>query len=87
VRTELMADCLAGIWARGVEDLLERGDIEEAVNAAERIGDDYLAQRAGRAVAPHTFTHGSSDQRVRWFLTGFESGRVDSCDTFAARRL
>lgn len=87
VRTELMADCLSGIWARGVEDLLERGDLEEAINAAKRIGDDYIAQRSGRAVAPHTFTHGSSEQRAGWFRRGFESGQIRDCDTFGADRL
>ncbi|MEM9707800.1 MAG: neutral zinc metallopeptidase [Pseudomonadota bacterium] len=87
VRTELMADCLSGIWAAGVEDLLEPGDIEEAVNAARRIGDDYLAQRAGRAANPHTFTHGTSEQRARWFARGFQQRQVAGCDTFSTDRL
>jgi len=87
VRTELMADCLSGIWALGVRDLLERGDIEEAINAAHRIGDDYMAERAGRAANPHDYTHGTSAQRARWFARGFESGRIEDCDTFATDRL
>lgn len=87
VRTELMADCLSGIWAVNVRELLEPGDIEEAINAARRIGDDYLAQRAGRAVNPHSFTHGTSEQRARWFARGFESGQIRACDTFSTDRL
>lgn len=87
VRTELMADCLSGIWASGVEDLLEPGDVEEAINAAQRIGDDYLAQRAGRAVNPHNFTHGTSEQRATWFSRGYESGDIATCDTFSAESL
>ena len=87
VRLELQADCLSGVWARSVEGLLEPGDIEEALNAARRIGDDHLQKRAGRVPQPHTFTHGTSEQRSRWFATGYESGDVRSCDTFAADRL
>lgn len=87
VRLELQADCLSGVWARSVEGLLEPGDIEEALNAARRIGDDHLQKRAGRVPQPHTFTHGTSEQRSRWFATGYESGAVRSCDTFAADRL
>ena len=87
VRTELMADCLSGIWAVNVRELLEPGDIEEAINAARRIGDDYLAQRVGRAVNPHSFTHGTSEQRARWFARGFESGQIEACDTFSTDRL
>lgn len=87
VRTELMADCLSGIWASNVRGLLEPGDLEEAVNAARRIGDDYLAQRAGRAVNPHSFTHGTSEQRSEWFARGYNSGQIADCDTFSAERL
>jgi predicted metalloprotease len=87
VRTELQADCFAGVWghdARG-EGLLEAGDIEGAITAATAIGDDRLQKQAGREVNPETFTHGSSAQRVRWFRAGFEAGRFDACNTFAVR--
>jgi predicted metalloprotease len=87
VRLELQADCLSGIWARAVGELLEPGDLEEALNAARMIGDDHLQRRAGRVPQPHTFTHGTSEQRARWFARGYESGEVQACDTFAARRL
>lgn len=87
VRLELQADCLAGVWARSVDGLLEPGDLQEALNAARQIGDDTLQARAGRVPQPHTFTHGTSAQRMRWFTTGYETGRVQACDTFAARTL
>ncbi|MDG1336987.1 MAG: neutral zinc metallopeptidase [Tateyamaria sp.] len=87
VRLELMADCLSGVWARNVQGLLERGDLEEALNAARMIGDDHLQRQAGRVPNPHTFTHGTSAQRARWFDTGYETGNVGRCDTFAAARL
>lgn len=87
VRLELQADCLSGVWASNVEGLLEPGDVKEALNAARKIGDDYLQKRAGRVPNPHTFTHGTSDQRERWFATGYESGQVAACDTFGARNL
>ncbi len=87
VRSELMADCLSGIWARNVGDLMERGDLQEALNAARMIGDDHLQRQAGRVPQPHTFTHGTSDQRARWFQRGYDSGMIADCDTFAARRL
>jgi predicted metalloprotease len=90
VRQELQADCFAGIWAHDADrsrQLLESGDIEEGLNAASAIGDDRLQRQAGGSVSPESFTHGSSEQRVRWFTRGFESGSVDSCDTFAARSL
>lgn len=87
VRLELQADCFSGVWARSVEGLLEPGDLEEALNAARRIGDDHLQKRAGRVPQPHTFTHGTSEQRSRWFATGYQSGEVRSCDTFGADRL
>ena len=87
VRLELQADCLSGVWARSVDGLLEPGDLEEALNAARMIGDDHLQKRAGRVPQPHTFTHGTSEQRSRWFATGYQSGDIRSCDTFGAARL
>lgn len=87
VRIELMADCLSGVWARNVKGLMERGDLEEALNAARMIGDDHLQRQAGRVPQPHTFTHGTSEQRANWFYRGFDSGLVAQCDTFAARQL
>lgn len=87
VRLELQADCFAGVWAnrsrRGGNISLESGDIEEALNAASAIGDDRLQKQARGTVAPDSFTHGSSAQRVRWFRTGFEQGNPDACDTFS----
>ncbi len=86
VRLELQADCLAGIWGHHTErerDMLETGDLEEALNAAAAIGDDRIQREATGRVMPDSFTHGSSAQRVRWFRVGFESGDVDRCDTFA----
>ena len=85
VRTELQADCFAGVWAHDAKvtrNRLEAGDLEEAINAASAIGDDKLQKRSQGYVVPESFTHGSSAQRVGWFTRGFESGRVDSCDTF-----
>lgn len=90
VRIELQADCYSGIWARAAQDrfgILERGDLEEAVNAARQIGDDTLARNAGRVPRPHTFTHGTSEQRARWFAVGYDEGRVEACNTFSAQRL
>lgn len=90
VRIELQADCYSGIWAREAQTrfgILERGDLEEAVNAARQIGDDRLQRSAGRVPMPHTYTHGTSDQRARWFQRGFESGDLQTCDTFSATRL
>jgi predicted metalloprotease len=90
VRIELQADCFSGIWAREAHmrfGTLEPGDVEEAIDAAKRIGDDTLQERAGRVPQPHTFTHGTSAQRARWFARGFEAGRLDACDTFSADRL
>jgi predicted metalloprotease len=90
VRIELQADCYSGIWARAAQSKfgsLERGDIAEAMNAAKQIGDDTLQRNAGRVPQPHTFTHGTSEQRQRWFATGYETGDLRACDTFSARRL
>lgn len=86
VRTELQADCFAGVWghdARG-KNLLEAGDLEGAITAATAIGDDRLQKQAGREINPETFTHGTSAQRVRWFRAGFDSGRFEACNTFGA---
>ncbi|MDM8350966.1 neutral zinc metallopeptidase [Pseudomonas sp. sp1636] len=90
VRQELQADCLAGVWAHHAQqrlDWLEPGDLEEALNAANAIGDDRLQQQARGQVVPDSFTHGSSAQRMRWFNTGFEQGNVKRCDTFQSARL
>lgn len=87
VRVELQADCLAGVWAGAVRSLLQPGDIEQALNAARKIGDDALQRRAGRVPQPHTFSHGTSEQRARWFATGYGAGEMGACDTFAARSL
>jgi predicted metalloprotease len=87
VRQELQADCFAGIWAHNANQsrqILESGDVEEGLNAASAIGDDRLSQ--GRA-PPESFTHGTSEQRVRWFKRGLDSGSLDQCDTFGARSL
>ncbi|MAN75990.1 zinc metallopeptidase [Pelagibacterium flavum] len=85
VRIELQADCYAGIWASyvGEENLLEKGDIEEAINAAEQIGDDAIQRRTQGMVIPKTFTHGTSEQRQDWFESGYSSGNVGQCDTFS----
>lgn len=82
VRLELQADYLAGVWARQNQNYLERGDIEEAMRAANQIGDDTIQQRTQGRIAPHAFTHGSSEQRMRWFDRGFDSGRLEGGDTF-----
>ncbi len=90
VRVELQADCFSGIWAAKVHqkfDSLEPGDLKEALNAAKQIGDDTLQRNAGRRPMPHTFTHGTSEQRQRWFATGFKTGDINACNTFAAQRL
>ena len=90
VRVELQADCLSGIWAREAKDMLgvvEGGDLEEAVNAARQIGDDTLQRNAGQRPMPHTFSHGTSEQRARWFMIGLQSGKLQDCDTLAARDL
>jgi predicted metalloprotease len=90
VRMELQADCMAGVWAnhaQRVRQIVEPGDIEEALRAAAAIGDDRLQNQAQGYAVPDSFTHGSSEQRVRWFRRGFTSGDVEQCDTFAANRL
>ena len=86
VRQELQADCLAGVWAHHANkarQLLEAGDLEEGLTAASAIGDDTLQKQSQGYVRPDSFTHGSSEQRVKWFKTGFESGDIDRCDTFS----
>jgi len=90
VRVELQADCFAGIWGHYSQESkhwLDPGDIESAMNAAAKIGDDALQRSAGRAVVPESFTHGTSAQRQRWFNVGYEQGSVKACDTFASRDL
>ncbi|MBR0644351.1 KPN_02809 family neutral zinc metallopeptidase [Plastoroseomonas hellenica] len=90
VRVELQADCLAGVWARRAQDarqILESGDLEEALGAAAAVGDDRLQRRARGTVVPESFTHGSSEQRVRWFRRGIEGGDIAGCDTFSGDRL
>lgn len=90
VRVELQADCLAGVWAHHADrarGVVEPGDIEEALNAAAAIGDDRLQRRARGYVSPESFTHGTSEQRARWFRRGFDQGGLNACDTFAASQL
>ncbi len=90
IKLELQADCLAGVWANHTQrqkQVLEPGDLEEALGAASAVGDDRL-QKAGRGYAvPDSFTHGTSAQRMRWFQRGYEQGSLDACDTFKARQL
>lgn len=89
VRQELQADCYAGVWAHHAQSRhqwLEEGDIEEAMNTASAIGDDHLQKQSRGQVSPDAFTHGTSEQRVRWFTQGFRSGQIQSCDTFAVAR-
>lgn len=90
VRLELQADCLAGVWANHADrarDILEQGDVEEALGAASSIGDDRMQAQTQGHVVPESFTHGSSDQRVHWFRRGLESGELEQCNTFEAARL
>jgi hypothetical protein len=85
VRQELQADCLAGVWANHADkarQILDSGDVEEALNAASSIGDDRIQKQSRGYVTPDSFTHGSSEQRVRWFSTGLEKGQIGVCDTF-----
>src|SRR5205814_4161224 len=87
VRVELQADCFAGVWAHDAQaarQILEQGDVEEALNAASQIGDDTLQRRSQGTVVPESFTHGTSAQRVEWFKRGWQAGSVKQCDTFAA---
>ncbi len=90
VRLELQADCLAGVWAHHAHrsrQVLEQGDVEEALNAAAQIGDDKLQRQSSGAIRPESFTHGSSAQRVSWFKRGLGGGRMADCNTFDARQL
>ncbi len=90
VRLELQADCFAGVWAHHADrtrQLLEEGDIEEALNAASAIGDDRLQKQSRGYVTPDSFTHGSSQQRTRWFKRGLAEGRIQGCDTFSGENL
>jgi len=90
VRVELQADCLAGVWANRANrerHILDPGDVEEGLNAAAQIGDDRMQMRARGYVSPESFTHGSSQQRVRWFKRGLESGSTSACDTFGVAQL
>jgi hypothetical protein len=90
VRLELQADCLAGVWANHANrarNILEHGDVEEALNAASSIGDDRIQKQSRGYVTPDSFTHGSSEQRVRWFSTGLKKGQIGACDTFNANSL
>jgi predicted metalloprotease len=86
VRLELQADCLAGVWGRSTYDrgILENGDLQEGLTAAASVGDDRIQQQAGGRIDPETFTHGTSEERAHWLQTGFDSGKLDSCDTFSA---
>jgi len=83
VRLELQADCFAGVWAHGAKarDLLETGDLEEGLRAAAAVGDDRIQKKSRGTVSPETWTHGSSAERMKWFRRGFDSGRMDRCDT------
>ncbi len=90
VKMELQADCFAGVWAhhaQSARQILEQGDVEEAMNAAAKIGDDALQRAGGGAVVPESFTHGTSAQRQRWFDAGLKNGSIKACDTFSARNL
>lgn len=90
VRTELQADCFAGVWARRANDarsILETGDIEQGLNAASAVGDDRLERQGQGYVVPDSFTHGTSAQRVNWFSRGLKSGDIRQCDTFSAPAL
>ncbi|WP_018265028.1 KPN_02809 family neutral zinc metallopeptidase [Methylosinus sp. LW4] len=89
VRVELMADCLSGVWAAHADQnwkILEKGDIEKAINTAQAIGDDRLQRSAQGYAVPDSFTHGSSAQRVEWFQRGLQTGKIDACNTFTAQR-
>lgn len=90
VMLELLADCLAGVWARRAHEtfgILEKGDLAEALGAAAAVGDDRLQRQSTGTVIPDSFTHGSSEERMRWFKVGVDSGDIRSCDTFAGSGL
>jgi hypothetical protein len=84
VRLELQADCFAGVWAHHANNrqLLEAGDVDEAMNAAAAIGDDTIQRRTQGRIVPESFTHGTSEQRMRWFMTGMKTGQISACNTF-----
>lgn len=84
VAVELQADCYAGVWAMQAQRVIEPGELQQALQAAAAVGDDTLQRRAQGRVVPETFTHGSAEQRQRWFQRGFDGGKLESCDTFAA---
>jgi uncharacterized protein len=85
VRLELQADCLAGVWARSTYDrgILESGDLQEGLTAAAAVGDDRIQQQTQGRIDPESFTHGTSEQRDHWLQTGFDSGRIEACETFS----
>jgi predicted metalloprotease len=85
VRLELQADCLAGLWGRSTYDrgILESGDLEEGLNAAAAVGDDRIQEQAQGRIDPESWTHGSAEQRSTWFRKGYDSGELESCDTFS----
>mgnify|MGYP003575697008 FL=1 len=90
VRLELQADCFAGVWAHHAQkarQILEQGDVEEALNAASQIGDDALQRKSRGTVQPESFTHGTSAQRVSWFKRGLSGGEIAQCNTFDAQQL
>jgi uncharacterized protein len=89
VRLELQADCFAGVWAHHAQNrnLLEAGDVEEAMRAASAIGDDTIQRRTQGRIVPDSFTHGSSEQRMRWFMTGMKSGQISACNTFEGNQI
>jgi predicted metalloprotease len=90
VRVELQADCFAGVWAyhtNEAKQIIEQGDVESALKAASAIGDDALQRQSRGEVVPDSFTHGTSEQRVRWFSKGLQTGSVEQCNTFEARQL
>ena len=90
VRTELQADCLAGVWANRSNkrrDFIDPGDIDQALQTAAAIGDDRLQRQARGYVVPDSFTHGSSEQRKRWFMIGYQQGTVQACNTFNAAQI
>jgi predicted metalloprotease len=84
VAVELQADCYAGVWAMQAQRVIEPGELQQALQAAASVGDDTLQRRAQGRVVPETFTHGSAEQRQRWFQRGFDGGKLESCDTFAS---